>query len=239
MCGRYAFAEDELTVADVFGQCISNMPLALRYNIAPSQEAPVLLTSRAGQREGRMLRWGFVPFWAKEPSIGMRMLNARSETVAEKPAYRHAVKKHRCLIPASGFYEWKKLEDGKRKQPYYIHHADGAPIAFAGLRSSWRDKEADEDAPALETFTILTTRPNDLMGSIHDRMPVIVGPDDFDRWLDPAVDDVTALSDLFTPYDAKLMAAHTVSTHVNSPRNDDARCVQMIDPEAPEDGALF
>jgi putative SOS response-associated peptidase YedK len=170
MCGRYALHANPEVVALMFG--LSEVPaFAARYNIAPT--AQVLVIREGG---GALLRWGLVPRWAKDPSIGARMNNARAETVAEKPSFREAYRRRRCLIPASGFYEWK-LEDG-RKQPYYIHPADGQLFAFAGLWEQWAAPDR-----TLETCAIITTESNAKMLAVHERMPVIVSPGEYSRWL--------------------------------------------------------
>jgi putative SOS response-associated peptidase YedK len=183
------------------------------YNICPSQQ---ILAVRAAHdrpgREGGLLRWGLVPAWAKDESIGNKLSNARSETVHEKPSFRAALKKRRCLIPANGFYEWRSV--GGKKLPVYIRFRDERPFAIAGLWECWGKGEAP-----LETATLLTTSPNRLMEPIHNRMPVILAPEDFNLWLDPGITDVEALRHLFTPFAADEMIATEVSTAVNNPRN--------------------
>ncbi len=195
-----------------------------RYNIAPSQEAPVVRADAAGGRVLAPMRWGLIPSWAKEAKIGYRMINARAETVAEKPAFRSALRHRRCLVPADGFYEWRKL--GTVKQPYRITRADGAPFAFAGLWERWRAP----DGGLIDSFTIITTAANELLRPIHDRMPVILDPADHGPWLDTdGVAPAEAARRLVACADAKL-AAVAVSTRVNSPKNDDPACI------APPDG---
>jgi putative SOS response-associated peptidase YedK len=191
------------------------------------------LDDEAGGRELAMLKWGLVPFWAKEGKSPGSMINARAEGIADKPAYREAMRKRRCLVPVSGFYEWMKV--GAGKQPHYITSAGGEPLVFAGLWEWWRPKAepgSEADArPTLETFTVITTTPNEMMEKIHDRMPVILDPADFDRWMDPAVEDPARVVDLLKPYPAELMVATPVSTRVNSPKNDDAECVRPLERE--------
>ncbi|MCA9897857.1 MAG: SOS response-associated peptidase [Anaerolineales bacterium] len=196
-------------------------PSVPRYNIAPTQPVAAIRLAENGQREFTFFRWGLVPSWAKDLNIGSRMINARSETVAEKPSFRTAFKRRRCLIPADGFYEWQK--QGSGKQPMFIRPVAERPFALAGLWEVWRDP----DGSVLQTCTILTTTPNELMAPIHNRMPVIVEPEDFDLWLNPEPDPEQGLH-LLRPYPAEKMAAYPVSTVVNNPRNDMPDCIQPI-----------
>ncbi|HEV2377377.1 MAG TPA: SOS response-associated peptidase [Streptosporangiaceae bacterium] len=192
-------------------------------------------------RELRVLRWGLVPSWAKDPSIGSRLINARAETVDSKPAFRRAFTKRRCLLPADGFYEWEQVEsDGKtRKQPYFIHRADGGSLAFAGLYELWRDRSRpDDDRDAwLWTAVIITTRAADEVGQIHDRMPMVIEPTTWDDWLDPANTDPSHLHHLLVPAAASGLTSYPVSTEVNSVRNNGAQLIQPI-PPAERDGVL-
>jgi putative SOS response-associated peptidase YedK len=217
MCGRYTLtAEQEaLQVALGVEGLVHPTP---RYNIAPTQEVPVVVAPE-GRPEGRTLRWGLVPSWAKDPAMGNRMINARSETAAEKPSFRGPFRRSRCLVPADGFYEWRK--EGKGKVPFWIHMEDLAPFTLAGLWDRWKGP----DGTLLETFTILTTRPNELLGPIHDRMPVILGKDDREEWLDPGTSP-DALKALLGPHPSAPMAVREVTTRVNSPRNDDPGCIE-------------
>jgi putative SOS response-associated peptidase YedK len=196
MCGRFARKSTQEVLADWFGLELEEMPcFAPSYNAAPQSVQPVVRLNRdSGKREVALLRWGLVPFWAKDAKIGYNTINARAEDVASKPAYRDALKKRRCLVPADAFYEWQRL-DPKTKQPFAFALTSGEPFAFAGLWESWRPKEG---AP-LETFTILTTDPNQLMEPIHNRMPVILKPKDYDRWLDPG-DPARPPVELLRPY---------------------------------------
>jgi putative SOS response-associated peptidase YedK len=222
MCGRYTLSSGGEELALMFD--LAEIPtLFPRYNMAPTQEAAVVRVERPGEpRRLGMLRWGLIPYWAKEASIGNRMINARAESVAEKPAYRFSFRKQRCLIPADGFYEWKK--ESKAKQPYFIHRKDGKPLAFAGLWSRWKDPEKGP----LDTFTILTTDANELIRPLHDRMPVILDSRDFGLWLDPSVEDRDRLEPLLAPFDAGQMETFPVSRAVNSPANDAADCIAPL-----------
>jgi putative SOS response-associated peptidase YedK len=189
-----------------------------RYNVAPSQKVPVVRLDKDGQRELAMLRWGLIPSWASDPKIGYKMINARAETVATAPSFRAAFKKRRCLIPATGFYEWRKLEDGS-KQPYLIGMRDGAPFAFAGLWERWDKGEAP-----IETCTIITGEPNSLVAELHNRMPVILEPEDYEAWLLAA--DTAIPQAMLRPFPSQLMQAYPVSKRVNSPKNDDAELTE-------------
>ena len=224
MCGRYTLSDtgDLLTELQAEGG-IDAAELAPRYNIAPTQNAAVVRAQPEGEgRELAMLRWGLVPFWAKELSIGNRMINARSETAAEKASFKHAIKKRRCAVLADGFYEWRKLEGGK--QPYHIHLETKQPFVMAGLWERW---SRGPDGP-VETFTILTTDANDTVRPLHDRMPVILPPDTWDLWLDPTVQDPEAVQPLMVPAPDDVIAFHPVSREVNSPRNDVASCIEPL-----------
>lgn len=201
------------------------------FNIPPGVDIWAVRNQPSSQdSEIAHLRWGLVPFWAKDPKIGNRMINARSETAAEKPAFRAAFKSRRCLIPADGFYEWKK--EGKTRTPYHIHLKDREPFAMAGLWERWTSPYGDH----LDTCTILTTIPNDLMEEIHDRMPVILSPTDMDTWLDVET-PVSALKALTSPFPAEQMEAYPVSSAVNNPRNNGPECLQLQ--EEPRQRELF
>jgi len=212
MCGRFVqYTLFPLLMKEFSLKFGADLPLRQSYNIAPTQSVPVVVNE-----EGNRLitcRWGLIPPWAKDPSIGNRMINARAETLAEKPSFKGPLKKHRCLIVADGFYEWKKTESGKA--PVYITMKDGRPLGFAGLYSDWRPPEGE----IIRTCTIVTTEPNDLLEPIHNRMPVIIKPDDRDRWLDPDEHDPTRLIPLLAPYPSGELDAWEVSKTVNSPSN--------------------
>ena len=220
MCGRFTLTDPNQKLAVQF-----NLPaipdMQPRYNIAPTQ--PVAAVRIARESEGRelaMLHWGLIPFWAKDPKIGARMINARSETVAEKPAFRAAFRRRRCLVLADGFYEWQKLDSGK--QPHYIRLHEGQPFALAGLWEHWKGPENR----MIESCTLLTTQPNELVRQMHNRMPVILHPGDYALWLDPEVQDARRLQPLLRPYPEAEMETYPVSRMVNSPKNDDPRCIE-------------
>jgi putative SOS response-associated peptidase YedK len=225
MCGRFTLRTPNQILLEVF-----DLPEApdfpLRYNIAPTQDVATLRWNSDAQRELAFMHWGLVPFWAKEPTIGSRMINARCETVAEKPAFRHAFRRRRCLIPTDGYYEWKKLEN-KKKQPYYIRRRDNGLFAFAGLWEIWKQTD-----PPLESVTIITTSANSTTRTIHDRMPVILRPEDYDRWL-RTDSDAEQLQELLVPLANDDLCAVPVSTLVNSPRNESPQCIEEIDYDPP------
>ncbi|MBI5589891.1 MAG: SOS response-associated peptidase [Deltaproteobacteria bacterium] len=218
MCGRFALYFPDELLAEIFG--LPELPgLIHRYNIAPTQAAAVVRSSGKTHKLD-LLRWGLVPSWAKEISGGNRMINARNESLPDKPAFRNAVRFRRCVVPASGFYEWKP--EGSHKVPYYIRLSDGAPMGFAGIWEAWKTHEGS----FLETFAILTTSANPLIATIHDRMPVILHPDAYALWLDKDVSNPKQLQSLYLPYPADLLTLHPVSTLVNSPRNDHPACIE-------------
>lgn len=220
MCGRYTLYAHEDDLATLFE--VETYPLTARYNIAPTQSVPVIRQRRDGQRVMEEMRWGLVPHWVKDPkAFKANLFNARSESAAEKPSFRDAMKTHRCLVPASGFYEWRSEEGGK--QPYFVYRADGQPLAFAGLWSV----NAHGPEP-LATCTILTTDANEEMRALHDRMPVILERDEWARWLDPEEVDPQRLEDLLDPADPGVLRMHPVSRSVGSPRVDDPSLVQAV-----------
>lgn len=218
MCGRFKLEANEEAVAGYFKVPCPH-PLTPRFNIAPTQDVPIVRQiPESTAIEIQFLRWGLVPSWAKDLSIGARMINARAETVAEKPAFRQVLQRRRCLVPTDGFYEWRK--DGPRKQPYLIRLSEGGLFVFAGLWETWRSPEDN----IVETFTILTTAANALVAQVHDRMPVILDRDGQSGWLTPGVVKVDELLPLLVPFPADEMVAYPVSTLVNNPAVDDARC---------------
>jgi putative SOS response-associated peptidase YedK len=223
MCGRFSQAQIAELDREVF-KLLQVPQLEPRYNLAPTQDAAVVRESATtGQRHLGPLRWGLIPYWAKDPTIGNRMINARSETLSTKPAFESAFKYRRCVVPSDGFYEWQKT--GGRKQPYYLQLEHGRMFGFAALWERWQD----EGHRPIETFTIITTTPNALVEPIHNRMPVILRPARYDEWLDPHNDNVSALADLLAPYPADEMVAHPVSTFVNSPHNEGPECIEAVD----------
>lgn len=229
MCGRFGITATAAELAKLLeAEWIAPEPPLPRYNVAPTQDVPVL-RQEEGRRVLDVLRWGLVPSWAKDPSIGNRMINARAETVAEKPAYRTALAKRRCLVPASGFYEWQAAPGGKI--PHWIHPRDGESLlTLAGLWEVWR---RGPDAPWMRSFTILTTSPSDDVSALHDRMPVVLAGDAREAWLDPAT-PVARAADLLRAAPAGTLAAWPVSTAVNRPQYDGP---ELILPEAPEERA--
>ena len=220
MCGRFTLRTPGSVMIEQFSLDFQG-ELFPRYNIAPTQLSPVV---RGTGRQVTPLQWGLVPFWAKDPKGGARMINARSESVATKPAFRSAFKRKRCLVIADGYFEWVK--SGKKKLPYWIRMADERPFMMAGLWESWRDKTVEDSTP-LETFTILTTSSNTLTKEVHDRMPVILSANDFDEWLDPDQQDADALTGLLEPFDSDAMQMDMVSDRVNSVKNDDPECLEI------------
>ncbi len=220
MCGRFTLTVDPAELQEHFKNFAFPEKYAARYNIAPSQA--ILAIPNDGQNAADFFLWGLIPSWAKDASIGSRMINARGETLAEKPSYRGVYKYKRCLIPADGFYEWKGQVGTKAKSPYFIHLKDGQPFAFAGLWDEWH---AADGAP-IRTCTIITTSPNQLMAPIHDRMPVILRPEDYGEWLDASARTPDSLQHLIAAFPPDRMEAYPVSALVNSPSNDRAECVQ-------------
>lgn len=225
MCGRYTLTAPGDVLAELFG--LDEWPEAeARYNVAPTQEvAAVRVDQAGGGRRFVRLEWGLVPAWADDPAIGNRMINARAESAAEKPAFRTSFKRKRCLVLADGFYEWQKVEGGK-KQPWYFRLESGEPFAFAGLWSSWNKGGGDPEKGPIESCTILTTDANPLVGKVHHRMPVILDPAAYELWLDPSVEDRERLESALGPFDPARMIAYPVSTRVNSPANDDPSVIE-------------
>jgi putative SOS response-associated peptidase YedK len=245
MCGRYSITSPPEAIQRVFQ--VPELPnLPARYNVAPTQDVPVVRVD--GDQEGPeadggrhlvQLRWGLVPFWADDVSIGAKMINARAESAAEKPAFRAAFRRRRCLVVADGFYEWKAPpkdatgQEGQRKQPYRIEFPDRRPFGFAGLWERWTNPE---NKSVLETCTILTTEANAELQEIHPRMPVMLSPDSFDAWLDPDADVETAKG-LLAPYPEGALTAYPISTRVNAVKNDDPSILEPLDTGAAGDGA--
>ena len=218
MCGRYLITTPVEAIRQIF-QVNQRPNLAPRYNVAPTQTVPIVRRGESG-RELVTVRWGLVPFWAKDLKIGARMINAKAETVAEKPAFRDSYKRKRCLVPADGFYEWKKTEGGK--QPYLIRLKTAETFAFAGLWADWTDKDSGE---RIESCTIITTEPNALAATIHNRMPAILPPAAYDLWLDPSSADGTTL---LKPFPTETMEAIPVGTRVGNVKNDDPGLIEPV-----------
>lgn len=235
MCGRFVATASPAQLADHLRvDAVRTEALEPSWNVAPT-DAVYAVAERRPEEEGadaqRLLgtyTWGLVPFWAKDVKVGARMINARAETLDSK--FKRTFERRRCLLPADGFYEWEKLEGAKKKQPWFIHRADGAPMVFAGLWEVWKPADAPEDAEPLRTCSIITTEANDLLARIHDRMPAVLSPRDWDLWLDREVTDTAAVKHLLAPADPRLFDMFEVSTAVNSVRNNSGDLVTPINP---------
>lgn len=224
MCGRFTQQRPAPELAELFKAEPLVETTEPRYNVAPTQGVIAVVRPPDDQRLLTTFRWGLVPSWASDPKIGYRMINARAETIFISPAYRTSIRKKRCLIPVDAFYEWQRRGESP-KQPYAIHRLDGAPLALAGVWSAWRDPLREE---WLRSCAIVTTTPNALMARIHDRMPVILAPEDWDLWLDPGLDDIAELRGLLVPAPADGLEAYPVSTLVNATRNDGADLLRPV-----------
>ena len=234
MCGRYRLSRRKQIIAEHFDAISGEQDWSPRYNIAPTQSVPVI---RQHPKEPRrvlsLMRWGLIPSWAKDVSGSAGMINARSETAAAKPAFRDSMKFRRCLVPADGFYEWRR--SGTTKQPFCFEVNEGELFAFAGLWDRWRDPSMQW----IRSCSILTTTPNAVTSAVHDRMPVILSRDNYDLWLDPGMTNIEVLSDLLTPFDARLMRFYPVSNRINQVQNDDADCARTAELELPQQPRLF
>ena len=219
MCGRFTMTSPWELLKERFEVDIAEEEYRLRYNAAPGQDLWVIPQTTPNQAQ--LFHWGLVPFWAKDTKIGNRLINARAETIAEKPAFRTPFRKHRCLVLADGFYEWDKK--GPRKVPYRVTLKDEQPFAFAGICDYWKDEKGKE----LKSFSIITTDANDLIAKIHDRMPVILSKKDEKVWLDPAL-DITEAIKMLHPYPAEEMKMYPVSTLVNKPENDIPQVIESV-----------
>lgn len=223
MCGRFVIELSAELLAEVFG--LATVPeIRPSYNVAPTQIVPVV-REVSDHRSLVQLKWGLVPPWAKDPGIGSQMINARSETVAQKPSFRHAIKYHRCIVPVSGWYEWQHVE--RAKIPYYFHLKDGRPLGLAGIWEEWRAP----DGTLLDTFSILTTAANEIVAPVHDRMPVVVPPDAYSIWLSKHHTDPAQLEPLYPPVPISGLEVYPVSDYVNSPRNNSPECIRRINRE--------
>lgn len=239
MCGRFVSASPPADLAAYFGTPTPEADLAINYNVAPTMDIYAVLDgtgeSGAGGHHLDTFRWGLVPSWARDEKVGARMINARSETVDSKNAFRAAFRRRRCLVPATGFYEWRKLNDpvtGRpAKQPMFIHRTDGEPLAMAGLWEQWWGPDGDW-VDALHSVTVITTAANDFMQPIHDRMPVLVPPGRWGEWLDPGHRDVVRLREVLVPAPAGLLSAHPVDPAVGNVRNNGPALIEPYDPPA-------
>jgi len=237
MCGRYSLTKLEnllrqFTFLREFPGPVPLPPDLPRYNIAPTQ--PILVIANNHPDRLQHFHWGLIPSWAKDPAIGSRMINARAETLATKPAFRTALRRRRCLVPADGFFEWR-VGPGKTKTPMYIRLKRGEPFAFAGLWDVWHSPDGSE----LPSCTLITGEANELVKPIHDRMPIIVPKADYEKWLDPKEREPEELNDVLRPYPASEMEAFAVSRAVNSAKNDSPQCVEPAAPAAPAMPGLF
>jgi putative SOS response-associated peptidase YedK len=224
VCGRYRLSRRKQIIEEYFESAPWDDDWNPRYNIAPTQPVPVIRQHpKEPVRQLSLMKWGLVPSWAKDASGAAGMINARSETVATKPAFRDPLKSRRCLIPADGFYEWSR--ECNVKQPHCFEVNDGEMFAFAGLWDGWKDARDNW----IRTCSILTTTPNSVTSAVHDRMPVILDPESYDLWLDPGMTDANVVSELLKPYDARLMRCYPVSTRINHVANDDVECSRPVE----------
>jgi putative SOS response-associated peptidase YedK len=232
MCGRFVSASPPSEIADYFGvDAMAEQLVEPNFNVAPTNDIYVVYTD-GGLRRLDPLHWGFVPSWAKDLSVGNRMINARGETVASKNAFKSSFTKRRCIIPADGFYEWKVVPGQKKKQPYFIHRPDGEPFAFGGLWTQWKGKDATGEDITVRSVTIITGQPNEKMAEIHDRMPLILPPSAWDAWLDPELTDVEEIGRFLVPAPKELITFHPVSTEVNNVRNKGEHLTDEVEPES-------
>ena len=233
MCGRYRLSRRKQLIEEYF-ETENEVDWEPRYNIAPSQPVGIIRQDPSRpERHFSLARWGLIPSWATDASIGFKTINARAETVANKPAFRDAFVSRRCLLPADGFFEWRR--SGKEKQPFHFGMQDDSLFAFAGLWDRWRDPTGT----VIESCSILTTTPNSLLADVHDRMPVILRQENYDLWLDPGFKDVKALAEVLAPFDAAQMRSFPVSTRINAVANDDPDCVVPWHRDLPAQSALF
>ena len=223
MCGRYRLSRRKQLIEEYFETVNDEVEWEPRYNIAPTQMVGVIRQDAAKpERHLSLVRWGLIPYWSKDPNLGNKTINARSETVAEKPAFSEPFKLRRCLIPADGFYEWQR--GSKAKQPFHFGMRDDSLFAFAGLWDRWKDPIGQ----VVESCSILTTTPNSLLADVHDRMPVLLSPEHYQLWLDPGFRSAATLAEMLRPFDARLMKRYAVSARVNTVSNDDAECAAAV-----------
>ena len=231
MCGRFVSASPPDELARYFDvDQVTEQVLDRSFNVAPTNDVYVVLET-GGVRRLDAFHWGLIPFWAKDRKVGQKMINARAESLAEKSAYRRAFQKRRCIVPADGFFEWKKVPGQKAKQPMFIERTDGEPMAFAGLWEVWRPESTrDDESTWVHSCTIITGEPNEVVAPIHDRMPVQLPPSAWSTWLDRDIEDVELLGKLLVPAPASLLTAHPVSPRVNDVRQRDSSLVEPFDP---------
>ena len=233
MCGRFVSSTPVSALAEQFlAEEVKAPEKDASYNVAPTDDVYAVATSK-GTRKLGTFHWGLVPSWAKDPSVGNRMINVRAESVSEKPSFQRILQRRRCVIPADGFYEWKAMGKGRKKQPFLIRARDGRPLALAGLWEVWKDRQ-DQDAEWLRSCTILTTEPNDLVAALHDRMPAVLLPEAVDTWLDEDVTDVETLTALLVPYPSELLEVWPVSTDVNDVKNNRPDLVEPLEGHEPD-----
>lgn len=236
MCGRFVSSSSPSKIAEYFGASFEAEPLPANFNVAPTTDIYGVVAGADGAPVVQVFHWGLVPVWAKDVKIGSKMINARAETLAEKPSFKSLFRKHRIIIPMDGFYEWQQPSAGApltkagkpMKQPMFIHRLDGEPLAVAGLWSAWRDKTAGPDTPWLHSCTVITTSANATMTPVHDRMPALLPETAWREWLDPTNNDLDALQHLLLPAPDEMLAMHPVSTDVNNVRNKGA---ELIEPQ--------
>ncbi len=222
MCGRFALTDIDAIFSRLRVIVSEDIKITSRYNIAPSQNIPVIYKDKNRGNKIEFMKWGLVPFWVKDPKIGYRMINARAETLTQKPSFKHIFKTKRCVVPSSGFYEWKKID--KQKAPYYIGIKNSKIFSFAGLFDNGKDNDGNE----LKTFTIITTNANNTLKPIHDRMPVILEPEFEEKWLDMRIQNSDLLSEMLKPYPDDQMIVYPVSSEVNNPVNDNPKLVRRV-----------
>ncbi|MFZ4718529.1 MAG: SOS response-associated peptidase [Ilumatobacteraceae bacterium] len=250
MCGRFVSTQSPDKIAEFFGAVapVDDEGLPPNYNVAPTNDVHGVVQRLDGARDVEAFHWGLVPSWAKDTKIGSKMINARSETIGEKPAFKSLLKKHRLIVPMDGFYEWQAGVDGgpltkqgkPMKTPMFIHRADGEPLAVAGLWATWRDRALGTDAPWLHSCTVITTSANATMAPVHDRMPVLLPRSAWDAWLDPTNDDIEGLRALLVPAPDDVLVMHAVSTAVNSVKNKGAELIDPVSAAAAEtDGSTL
>ena len=231
MCGRYRLSRRKQIIEEQFETHPWDDDWSPRFNVAPTQPVPVIRQHpKEPVRQLSLMKWGLIPNWAQNPSVASGTINARSETAATKPAFRDPLKLRRCLIPADAFYEWKRT--GASKQPYCFEVNESELFAFAGLWDGWKDASGQW----IKTCSILTTTPNAVTSAVHNRMPVILHPASYDLWLDPGMQNVSAISELLKPYDARLMRCYPVSTRINHVANDDEECSRPVEPAQVQEG---